>query len=138
LAQGFNPSFLCDGSFCCPGGRLPATTHPRRRPAETGPHSSVVRRADRSQCGHLAGAWLGAVCDPQALFALWPWKLTVLTARAIGVGFLAVFVASVQFIRENSWARGRIGTVSYLLIGSLQLLALARYIGTVEWSRPGT
>ena len=81
---------------------------------------------------------LALFVTPQALFSLWPWKLTVLTAQAIGVGFLAVFVASVQFIRENSWGRGRIGTVSYLLIGSLQLLALARYAGTVEWSRPGT
>ena len=75
---------------------------------------------------------------PQALFALWPWQLTTLTAQAIGVGFFAVVTASIQFLRENTWSRSRIGTVSYLLIGSLQLLALARYAGTVQWSRPGT
>jgi hypothetical protein len=75
---------------------------------------------------------------PQVLFPLWPWQLTVLTAQAIGVGFVAVFVASVQFLRENTWSRSQIGTVSYLLIGGLQLLALVRYAGTVDWSRPGT
>jgi hypothetical protein len=75
---------------------------------------------------------------PQLLFPLWPWQLTVLTAQAIGVGFLAVFAASVQFLRENAWTRSQVGTVSYLLIGGLQLLALVRYAGTVQWSRPGT
>lgn len=74
----------------------------------------------------------------QALFPLWPWQLTTLTAQAIGVGFFSVVAASAQFLRENSWSRSRIGTVSYLLIGSLQLLALVRYAGTVQWSRPGT
>lgn len=75
---------------------------------------------------------------PQALFALWPWQLTPLTAQAIGVGFFSIVTASVQFLRENAWSRSRIGTISYLLIGSLQLLALVRYAGTVQWSRPGT
>jgi hypothetical protein len=75
---------------------------------------------------------------PQAVFPLWPWQLTPLTAQALGAGFFAVVSASAQFIRENSWGRGRVGTVSYLLIGGLQLFALARYPATVEWSRPGT
>jgi hypothetical protein len=46
--------------------------------------------------------------------------------------------ASMQFLRENAWSRSRVGTVSYLLIGSLQLVALVRYAETVEWSRPGS
>jgi hypothetical protein len=75
---------------------------------------------------------------PEALFALWPWQLTVLTAQAIGAGFFSVVAASMQFLRENAWSRSRVGTVSYLLIGSLQLVALVRYAETVEWSRPGS
>jgi hypothetical protein len=75
---------------------------------------------------------------PQVMFAFWPWQLTVLTAPAIGSGFFAIVSASAQFIRENSWNRGRVGTVSYLLIGGLQLLALLRYPSTVDWSRPGS
>ena len=74
---------------------------------------------------------------PQAMAAVWPWPLTPLTARTIGAGFFSLAVASSQFIIENDWKRGRIGTVSYLLIGSLQLVALVRYPGTVDWSRPG-
>ena len=75
---------------------------------------------------------------PQAVFPFWPWQLTPLTAQAIGVGFFSVVIASFQFLRENAWSRGRVGTVSYLLIGSLQLLALLRYSQTVEWGRPGS
>jgi hypothetical protein len=69
--------------------------------------------------------------------SLWPWQLTPLTAQSIASGFLALAVASAQFIRENTWSRGRVGTLSYLLVGGLQLIALARYPGTVAWSRPG-
>jgi hypothetical protein len=31
-----------------------------------------------------------------------------------------------------------LAAIAYLLIGGLQLFALARYPATVEWSRPGT
>jgi hypothetical protein len=75
---------------------------------------------------------------PQALYPFWPWQLTQLSAQAIGVGFFAVVTASFQFLRENAWSRGRAGTVSYLLIGSLQLIALLRYSETVAWGRPGS
>jgi hypothetical protein len=81
---------------------------------------------------------LGLFLFPTALSPHWPWQLTPLAARAMGSGFLALFVASVQFIRENAWTRSRTGTISYLLVGTLQLVALARYSGTVQWSRPGT
>jgi hypothetical protein len=74
---------------------------------------------------------------PPVLFPFWPWELTPLTARAIGVGFLSLCVASIQFIRENAWSRGRVGTTSYLLIGLLQLIAIARYSDTFFWTRPG-
>ena len=75
---------------------------------------------------------------PQALFPFWPWQLTALTAQALGVGFISICIASFQFLRENAWSRGRVGTFSYLLIGGLQLLALLRYSQTVEWGRPGS
>jgi hypothetical protein len=75
---------------------------------------------------------------PGLMNTLWPWPLTALTSQAIASGFAAVVLASVWFIRENSWSRSRTGTVSYFLIGSLQLLAFARYAGTVQWGRPAT
>lgn len=75
--------------------------------------------------------------QPVALLAFWPWKLTALTAQTIGVGFLSLGTASLQFLRENSWRRGRIGTVPYLLIGLLQLIAIARYSQFFRWDSPG-
>lgn len=75
---------------------------------------------------------------PQLFFNTWPWELTPLAGRAIGVGFLSIMAASAQFIRENEWSRGRVGTVPYMLVGVLQLFALIRYPESVMWDRPGS
>lgn len=75
---------------------------------------------------------------PEVMGEVWPWALTPLTARAIGGGFLSIAVASLVAMRESDWARVRIGTVPYLLVGALQLLAVVRYAGTIDWGRPGT
>jgi hypothetical protein len=75
---------------------------------------------------------------PEAMNGVWPWALTPLTARAIAGGFFSVAIASFQVIGENDWKRARVGTLSYLFIGLLQLLAIARFASTVEWGRPGT
>ncbi len=80
---------------------------------------------------------LALMLIPTRLFSIWPWQLTTLTAQAIGSGLLSIAIASLWFIRENSWTRGRVGTVPYTLVGLLQLIALARYNSHVEWSRPG-
>ncbi len=83
----------------------------------------------------VVGLWL--TLTPHRAFAYWPWGLTEFTAQTIGAGFLTIAVASLWFVREKGWSRGRVGTVSYLLIGALQLLALLRFHGRVEWSRVG-
>lgn len=80
---------------------------------------------------------LALMLVPAHLFSLWPWQLTELTARAVGTGFLTLAIASLWFVRENSWVRGRVGAVPFLSIGVLQLIALVRYEGKVEWTRPG-
>lgn len=74
---------------------------------------------------------------PEVLLAFWPWKLTAVTAQTIGVGFLSLGTASLQFLRENTWSRGRVGTVPYVLIGLLQLIAIARYPQYFLWQSPG-
>ena len=74
---------------------------------------------------------------PGALLAFWPWKLTAVTAQTIGVAFFSLGTASLQFLRENSWRRGRVGTVPYVLIGLLQLIAIARYSQYFLWQSPG-
>ena len=75
--------------------------------------------------------------QPGVILAFWPWKLTAVTAQTIGVGFLSLGTASLQFLRENSWSRGRVGTVPYVLIGFLQLIAIARYSQFFLWQSPG-
>ncbi len=74
---------------------------------------------------------------PHRVFTHWPWGLTELTAQTVGAGFLTIGVASVWFVREKGWVRGRVGTVPYLLIGALQFLALLRFHSSVEWGRVG-
>jgi hypothetical protein len=75
---------------------------------------------------------------PDRMNEVWPWPLTPLTSQAIGTGFLTVTAASAWFLRENSLGRARGGTIAYLVVGALQLLALARYPNTVAWDRPAT
>jgi hypothetical protein len=77
------------------------------------------------------------VLIPTQLFSVWPWQLTKLTAQVVGAGFLSIAVATFWFMRENSWVRGRVGVVPYTAVGLLQLIALARYEGKVDWGRPG-
>jgi hypothetical protein len=75
---------------------------------------------------------------PQLMATVWPWPLTPLTARTIASGCVAVAAGSFQFLRETDWGRTRIGTLPYLLLGALHLLALLRYPGTVDWHRTGS
>ena len=72
------------------------------------------------------------------LFSLWPWQLTTLTAQTTGTVFLTIAIASFWFLQEKDWIRGRVGSVPYLVVGLLQLVALARFHTMVEWHRPGT
>lgn len=83
----------------------------------------------------VVGLTLFVVSD--RLFSLWPWQLTTLTAQTTGTGFLTIAIASFWFLREQDWARGRVGTVPYLVVGLLQLVALLRFHARVEWDRPG-
>jgi hypothetical protein len=75
---------------------------------------------------------------PTAMSSVWPWPLTALTGRAVSTGFFVIAAGSFQILRENDWERDRVGGVSYALFGFLQLLALARYAGTVAWGSLGT
>jgi hypothetical protein len=114
-------------------GRAPGSDPPRAAPL-----SAVVRGALAINAIFSLLVCLALFFTPEALFPLWPWQLTVLTARAVGCGFLVIAAGSFQMLRENAWERDRVGGISYLVFGLLQLLALARYAGDVEWSRPAT
>jgi len=82
----------------------------------------------------IAGAAL--LLDPAVAAWLWPWKLTALTARAVGAWLIGFGVAAAQATVEGDFDRIRIGLVTYVSLGALQLLALARYPSFLQWARP--
>lgn len=73
---------------------------------------------------------------PGATIGLWPWMLTSLTGRAIGAWSLALGVAAAQAYWENDWARVHVATMSYTVFGAFELIALVRYTGDVDWTKP--
>jgi hypothetical protein len=79
---------------------------------------------------------LALLIAPQATLGLWPWTLTALTARAIGAWSLALGIAAAQAFWENDWARVHVATMSYTVFGAFELIALIRYPGDVDWSKP--
>jgi hypothetical protein len=79
---------------------------------------------------------LALLLAPGATIGLWPWTLTTLTGRAIGAWSLALGIAAAQAYWENDWAHVQVATMSYTVFGAFALLALARYPGTVDWSKP--
>lgn len=81
---------------------------------------------------------VGAVlfAAPERTAGLWPWTLTSLTARAVGAWVIGLGLVVAQASWENAWERIRIATVAYVVLGTLQLVALARYGDQVEWGRP--
>jgi len=80
----------------------------------------------------LIGAllWL----TPATMAAEWPWSLTPLTARAIGAWLLGFGLLGVSAAWENAWERIDVATLSYVVLGTLLLIALTRYRATLDWS----
>lgn len=83
--------------------------------------------------GMLAvGAGLFAV--PTVVGGVWPWTLTPLTGRAIGAWLIGLGFAALHACREDDLSRIQPLAGGYTAFGVLQLVALARYAGNVNWS----
>jgi hypothetical protein len=74
---------------------------------------------------------------PQLAPAVWPWKLTPLTSQVIGAWLVSLPIAGFQAVWENDLHRTRAATVSYIALGVFHLVAVARYPGDLDWTRPG-
>jgi hypothetical protein len=81
---------------------------------------------------------VGLLLMPEVTRGVWPWTLTPLTGRAIGAWLLGLGIAAIHALRENDWGRIRPATMSYLAFGGLQLVAVARYPGELDWAAPQT
>jgi hypothetical protein len=85
----------------------------------------------------LVALGAGLLLAPAALAPLWPWALTPLTGRAVGAWLMGIGVIAGQASWENDADRVRGAMWGLVALGGLELAALARYQGTVDWSRPG-
>jgi hypothetical protein len=77
------------------------------------------------------------VIAPDDAASLWPWKITPLTGRAIGTFVLAQGVLALAVCRERDWSRVRPAMLQCLVLGTLHLVALARFSDTLDWDRGG-
>ena len=80
------------------------------------------------------GAYL--FVSPERAASVWPWALTPLTGRAVGAWVVSIGGAAVQVVWDNDGRRARVAGVAYLVLGLLELVAVARYPETVAWEEP--
>lgn len=74
---------------------------------------------------------------PETMNPIWPWQLTPLTGRAIGAWLVGMGVAALHSIWENDWQRVQAASASLALFGVLEFVALARYLDTLDFAKPG-
>ena len=73
---------------------------------------------------------------PEVTIPLWPWKLSVLTSRAIGAWGVGIGVIALHAAWENAWARLSPMFISYFTYGALQVINLLRYPDVIDWASP--
>jgi hypothetical protein len=73
---------------------------------------------------------------PATASGLWPWPLSPLTARVTAAWLVAFGLAAALALVERDLERVEIAAVAFALFGLLQLIALARFGGTVRWGSP--
>ena len=74
---------------------------------------------------------------PVGAASLWPWTLTPLTGRAVGAWLLGTGFVAAHVAIENARERVDLAVLSYGAFGALQLVAIARYPDTPDWSALG-
>jgi hypothetical protein len=106
-------------------------------PPRSAPVDAWYRVALAIQAAVALGEGVILFAVPLQAARWWPWPLTPLTARAIASWLLGLGVMQATCFFENDWARIRLATISYSLLGVLQLAALARYSTTFRWGVAG-
>jgi hypothetical protein len=82
----------------------------------------------------VVGVWLFVA--PGDAGPAWPWKLTPLTARAVGAFVSGFGVAAADAALTNDAMRFRGASLAYLALGALELVAVARYSGDLDETLP--
>jgi hypothetical protein len=112
--------------------RTPGIEPPRSAPM---PRGLVAVLAVQGVVMTLLGTAL--VIAPEDAASLWPWPLTPLTGRSIGVFVLAQGVLVLTACREHDWGRVRPAMIQYGLVGLLHLIAVLRFSDTFDWDTAG-
>lgn len=111
-----------------------------RVPGGDPPHGPApptwMRIAVLVQGGAMLAFGVGLLLAPTVVGSIWPWALTALTGRAIGAWFVGIGFAALHALRENDFLRIRPLGGGYTVFAILELAALARYAGEVNWSTP--
>jgi hypothetical protein len=81
----------------------------------------------------LLGIGSALVVAPTWAAAVWPWELTPLTGRATGAWTFAIGLALLLGLYENDWIRLRVPLRTYTALAVLELVALLRYAGSLDW-----
>ncbi|HEX2030560.1 MAG TPA: hypothetical protein VHL78_04050 [Actinomycetota bacterium] len=105
-------------------------------PPSAAPLPGWYRAGAAFQAAAAVAAGVALFAAPEWAADLWPWALTPLTARAMAAWLLGLGVVLTTAWWENDWARIRPATIAYTVLGVLQLGALARFAGDVDWTTP--
>ncbi|HYS99777.1 MAG TPA: hypothetical protein VEO20_03845 [Thermoplasmata archaeon] len=92
-----------------------------------------MRVAVLIQGGGMLVVGVALLVAPMAVGSVWPWTLTALTGRAIGAWFVGIGFAAFHGWRENDFLRIRPLGGGYIAFSVLELIALGRYAGQVNW-----
>ena len=95
---------------------------------------AFFRGAVAGQAVVLSGLGVALLLAPVWTAGVWPWTLTPLTGRAIGAWLFAMGLGAAQAAWEADFERARIAFVAFGVAATLQLVALARYGGEMNWS----
>lgn len=89
-----------------------------------------------AQAAVVLGVGFSMFAAPTSVARLWPWTVTPLTARAVSSWLIGLGLVLVSAILERDWRRIQPATTAYVVLGVLQLVAIARYPHAIDWGRP--
>lgn len=109
--------------------RLPGGDPPRTKPLP-----AWFRGVLGVQAFVMLSVGLTLYFSPTGMIPMWPWTLTSLTAGAIGAWTIGIGLTTAQTMWENDWRRINGSVFAFALLGVLQLVAIARYAGQIDWT----
>jgi hypothetical protein len=109
---------------------------PGADPPRTAPLPLWVRAVLAAHAVVLVPVGLTMFIAPGLARPLWPWSIPALSSRALSAWVLAFGVLGAHMVWENDFDRTKVALWCYPVLGTLHVVALARYGNAVRWSAP--